>query len=165
MILGISGWSGSGKTFLIKSLIPILNKNGIKVSTIKHAHAGFNIDHPGKDTYLHRESGANEVLISSEKRFALIHEYSSKEFSLHHLIEKMEPTDLILIEGWKKENIKKIEVYRQSLGKPLLANKDRNVIAIASDVKSIENTDITILPLNKPEKIAQYILKLLLSSK
>ena len=161
MILGISGWSGSGKTFLIKSLIPILNKNGIKVSTIKHAHAGFNIDHPGKDTYLHRESGANEVLISSEKRFALIHEYSSKEFSLHQLIEKMEPTDLILIEGWKKENIKKIEVYRQSLGKPLLANKDRNVIAIASDVKSIENTDITVLPLNKPEKIAQYILKLL----
>ena len=77
----------------------------------------------------------------------------------------MEPTDLILIEGWKKENIKKIEVYRQSLGKPLLANKDRNVIAIASDVKSIENTDITILPLNKPEKIAQYILKLLSSSK
>ena len=91
-----------------------------------------------------------------------MHEYNnSAELELKKLLEKMSPTDLILVEGWKKENIKKIEVYRESLNKPLLATKDKNVIAIATDVKKIKNIDILILPLNKPEKIADYILKLL----
>ena len=162
MILGIAGWSGSGKTSLIKILIPILNKKGIKVSTIKHADSSFDVDSQEKDSFIHRKAGATEVLISSQKRFALMHEYNnSAELELNKLLEKMSPTDLILVEGWKKENIKKIEVYRESLNKPLLATKDKNVIAIATDVKKIKNIDILILPLNKPEKIADYILKLL----
>ena len=157
MILGISGWSGSGKTTLIEKLIPILNKKGIKVSTMKHGHSGFDLDHPGKDTFLHRKAGAKEVLISSEKRFAIIHEYDEKELELDALINKMSPTDLILVEGWKKENIKKIEVYRPALKKPLLARNDKNIIAIASDVDFIKNINIKILSLNHPQEIAEYI--------
>ena len=157
MILGISGWSGSGKTTLIEKLIPILNKKGIKVSTMKHGHSGFDLDHPGKDTFLHRKAGAKEVLISSEKRFAIIHEYDEKELELDALIDKMSPTDLILVEGWKKENIKKIEVYRPALKKPLLARDDKNIIAIASDVDFIKNINIKILSLNHPQEIAEYI--------
>ena len=157
MILGISGWSGSGKTTLIEKLIPILNKKGIKVSTMKHGHSGFDLDHPGKDTFLHRKAGAKEVLISSEKRFAIIHEYDEKELELDALINKMSPTDLILVEGWKKENIKKIEVYRPALKKPLLARDDKNIIAIASDVNFIKNINIKILSLNHPQEIAEYI--------
>ena len=157
MILGISGWSGSGKTTLIEKLIPILNKKGIKVSTMKHGHSGFDLDHPGKDTFLHRKAGAKEVLISSEKRFAIIHEYDEKELELDALINKMSPTDLILVEGWKKENIKKIEVYRPALKKPLLAKNDKNIIAIASDVDFIKNINIKILSLNHPQEIAEYI--------
>ena len=157
MILGISGWSGSGKTTLIKKIIPILNKKGIKVSTMKHGHSGFDLDHPGKDTFLHRKAGAKEVLISSDKRFAIIHEYDEKELELDALINKMSPTDLILVEGWKKENIKKIEVYRPALKKPLLARNDKNIIAIASDVGFIKNINIKILSLNHPQEIAEYI--------
>ena len=157
MILGISGWSGSGKTTLIEKLIPILNKKGIKVSTMKHGHSGFDLDHPGKDTFLHRKAGAKEVLISSDKRFAIIHEYDEKELELDALINKMSPTDLILVEGWKKENIKKIEVYRPALKKPLLARNDKNIIAIASDVDFIKNINIKILSLNHPQEIAEYI--------
>ena len=157
MILGISGWSGSGKTTLIEKIIPILNKKGIKVSTMKHGHSGFDLDHPGKDTFLHRKAGAKEVLISSEKRFAIIHEYDEKELELDALINKMSPTDLILVEGWKKENIKKIEVYRPALKKPLLARNDKNIIAIASDVDFIKNINIKILSLNHPQEIAEYI--------
>ena len=157
MILGISGWSGSGKTTLIKKIIPILNKKGIKVSTMKHGRSGFDIDHPGKDTFLHRKAGAIEVLISSKKRFAIIHEYDEEELELDALINKMSPTDLILVEGWKKENIKKIEVYRPALKKPLLARNDKNIIAIASDVGFIKNINIKILSLNHPQEIAEYI--------
>ena len=157
MILGISGWSGSGKTTLIKKIIPILNKKGITVSTMKHGRSGFDIDQPGKDTFLHRKAGAKEVLISSEKRFAIIHEYDEKELELDALINKMSPTDLILVEGWKKENIKKIEVYRPALKKPLLARNDKNIIAIASDVDFIKNINIKILSLNHPQEIAEYI--------
>ena len=161
MILGISGWSGSGKTTLIEKLIPILNKKGIKVSTMKHGHSGFDLDHPGKDTFLHRKAGAKEVLISSDKRFAIIHEYDEKELELDALINKMSPTDLILVEGWKKENIKKIEVYRKEINKPLLTNSDKNIIAIATNDKSININNMTILDLNNYEQIAKFIYALI----
>ena len=103
MLLGLAGWSGSGKTTLISNLIPELKKMSVSVSTLKHAHEGFDIDKPGKDSYVHRESGAREVLISSNKRFALMHEYHKDEISLNSLIKKLSPVDLILVEGWKKE--------------------------------------------------------------
>ena len=161
MLLGLAGWSGSGKTTLISNLIPELKKINISVSTLKHAHEGFDIDKPGKDSYVHRESGAREVLISSNKRFALMHEYHEEEIDLNNLIKKLSPVDLILVEGWKKENIKKIEIYRKEINKPLLCDKDKNIIAVATNDKSIKIKNMTILDLNNYEQIAQFIYQLI----
>ena len=161
MILGLAGWSGSGKTTLISNLIPQLKNINISVSTLKHAHEGFDIDKPGKDSYVHRESGAREVLISSNKRFALMHEYKNEEMSLNSLIKKLIPVDLILVEGWKKENIKKIEVYRKEINKPLLYNNDKNIIAIATNDKSIKIKKMTVLDINNYEQIAKFIYQLI----
>jgi molybdopterin-guanine dinucleotide biosynthesis protein B len=161
MILGLAGWSGSGKTTLVSNLIPELKKNNVSVSTLKHAHKGFDIDTPGKDSYVHRESGAKEVLISSNKRFALMHEYINEEINLNSLIKKLSPVDLILVEGWKKENIKKIEIYRKEINKPLLYNNDINIVAIATNDKSIKIKNMTILDLNNYEEIAKFICNLI----
>ena len=161
MLLGLAGWSGSGKTTLISNLIPELKRINISVSTLKHAHEGFDIDKPGKDSYVHRESGAREVLISSNKRFALMHEYTKEEINLNNLIKKLSPVDLILVEGWKKENIKKIEIYRKEINKPLLCDKDKNIIAVATNDKSIKIKNMTILDLNNYEQIAQFIYQLI----
>jgi len=161
MILGLAGWSGSGKTTLVSNLIPELKKINISVSSLKHAHEGFDVDKPGKDSYVHRQAGAKEVLISSNKRFALMHEYKNEEISLNSLIKKLSPVDLILIEGWKKENIKKIEVYRKEINKPLLTNNDKNIIAIATNDKSININNMTILDLNNYEQIAKFIYALI----
>ena len=161
MLLGLAGWSGSGKTTLISNLIPELKKINISVSTLKHAHEGFDIDKPGKDSYVHRESGAREVLISSNKRFALMHEYHKEEINLNNLIKKLSPVDLILVEGWKKENIKKIEIYRKEINKPLLCEKDKNIIAVATNDKSIKIKNMIILDLNNYQKIAQFIYQLI----
>ena len=161
MILGLAGWSGSGKTTLVSHVIPQLKKYNISVSSLKHAHEEFDIDKPGKDSYVHRQAGAKEVLISSNKRFALIHEYKNEEISLNSLIKKLSPVDLILIEGWKKENIKKIEVYRKEINKPLLTNNDKNIIAIATNDKSININNMTILDLNNYEQIAKFIYALI----
>ena len=157
MILGLAGWSGSGKTTLLKNLLPELRKINISVSTLKHAHEGFEIDKPGKDSYIHRESGAQEVLISSNKRFALMSEYADKELSLDKLIEKLTPVDLIIVEGWKKEKIKKIEVFRSEVNKPLLAKNDKNIIAIATTAKNIKIKNTVLLDLNNYENIAKFI--------
>ena len=161
MILGLAGWSGSGKTTLVSNLIPELKKINISVSSLKHAHEGFDVDKPEKDSYVHRQAGAKEVLISSNKRFALMHEYKNEEISLNSLIKKLSPVDLILIEGWKKENIKKIEVYRKEINKPLLTNNDKNIIAIATNDKSININNMTILDLNNYEQIAKFIYALI----
>ena len=161
MILGLAGWRGSGKTTLVSNLIPELKKINISVSSLKHAHEGFDVDKPGKDSYVHRQAGAKEVLISSNKRFALMHEYKNEEISLNSLIKKLSPVDLILIEGWKKENIKKIEVYRKEINKPLLTNNDKNIIAIATNDKSININNMTILDLNNYEQIAEFIYALI----
>jgi molybdopterin-guanine dinucleotide biosynthesis protein B len=151
MILGLAGWSGSGKTTLVSNLIPELKKNNVSVSTLKHAHKGFDIDTPGKDSYVHRESGAK----------ALMHEYINEEINLNSLIKKLSPVDLILVEGWKKENIKKIEIYRKEINKPLLYNNDINIVAIATNDKSIKIKNMTILDLNNYEEIAKFICNLI----
>ena len=161
MVIGFAGWSGSGKTTLIKNIIPILKNLNISVSTIKHAHEGFEVDKPGKDSFIHRESGAKEVLISSNKRFALMHEYQNSEKSLNELLNKLEPVDIIFVEGWKKENIRKIEVYRSCINKPLLAQKDKNIIAIATDDRNLDINHTTILDLNNYNEVAIFIKKLL----
>jgi len=161
MILGLAGWKGSGKTTLIANLIPYLNKINITVSTLKHAHEGFDIDKPKKDTYKHREAGAQEVLISSNRRFALMHDYKNDEISLSKLIKKLSPVDLVLVEGWKNENILKIEIFRKNLDKPLLAKNDKNIVAIATNDISIKLNDIKILDLNNYKEIATFIKSLL----
>ena len=165
MILGLAGWSGSGKTTLIKNLLPKLKKINISVSTIKHAHEGFDIDKPGKDSFIHRESGAQEVLISSSKRFALMSNYKNKESSLTDLIAKLTPVDLVLVEGWKTENIKKIEVYRKEVKKPLLALNDKNIIAIATNDKNINIDKVISLDINNYDIIAKFIQKLIKEEK
>tara|TARA_B100001142_G_scaffold191567_1_gene190620 strand:+ start:833 stop:1336 length:504 start_codon:yes stop_codon:yes gene_type:complete len=165
MILGLAGWSGSGKTTLIKNLLPKLKKINISVSTIKHAHEGFDIDKPGKDSFIHRESGAQEVLISSSKRFALMSNYKNTESSLRELIAKLTPVDLVLVEGWKKETIKKIEVYRKEINKPLLALKDKNIIAIATNDKNINIDKVISLDINNYDSIAKFIEKLIKEEK
>ena len=165
MILGLAGWSGSGKTTLIKNLLPKLKKINISVSTIKHAHEGFDIDKPGKDSFIHRESGAQEVLISSSKRFALMSNYKNTESSLRELIAKLTPVDLVLVEGWKKETIKKIEVYRKEINKPLLALNDKNIIAIATNDKNINIDKVISLDINNYDSIAKFIEKLVKEEK
>src|SRR3954447_5455365 len=133
-VIGIAGWSGAGKTTLLTRVIPCLTARGLRVSTIKHAHHGFDVDQPGKDSHTHRMAGATEVLVSSANRFALMHELrGAPELSLGALLEKLAPVDLVLVEGFKREAHPKLEVHRASVGKPLLAPNDPNIVAIASD--------------------------------
>ena len=132
--IGLAGWSGAGKTTLIKRLIPELNRRGLRVSTIKHAHHGFDVDRPGKDSYEHRAAGANEVLVASSARIALMRELrGAPEPSLAELLRMLAPVDLILIEGFKRDPIAKIEVFREANGKPLLYPQDAQIVALVSD--------------------------------
>ncbi|GAB4179833.1 MAG: molybdopterin-guanine dinucleotide biosynthesis protein B [Thalassobaculales bacterium] len=134
-ILGIAGWSGSGKTTLLTSLIPALVARGLTVSTVKHAHHGFDVDQPGKDSYVHRAAGAHEVLVTSANRWALMHENrGAPEPGLADLLPRLAPVDLVLVEGFKRDSHPKIEVHRPALGKPLLAASDPSIIAVACDV-------------------------------
>jgi molybdopterin-guanine dinucleotide biosynthesis protein B len=134
-IIGLAGWSGAGKTTLIAKLIPSILARGLKVSTLKHAHHAFDVDRPGKDSYEHRMAGATEVLVASQKRFALMHELRDEpEPPLAELLAKLAPVDLVIIEGWKREPHPKLEVFRASVGKPLIHPDDPYVVAIASDV-------------------------------
>ena len=133
-VIGIAGWSGAGKTTLLTRVIPLLAARGWRVSTIKHAHHQFDVDQPGKDSHTHREAGATEVLVSSANRFALMHELRGEpELSLGALLEKLAPVELVLVEGFKRESHPKLEVYRASVGKPLLAPDDPHIVAIAAD--------------------------------
>ena len=134
-IIGLAGWSGAGKTTLIAKLIPGILGRGLRVPTLKHAHHAFDVDRPGKDSYEHRMAGATEVLVVSEKRFALMHELRGEaEPRLADLLAKLAPVDLVIIEGWKREPHPKLEVFRASVGKPLIHPDDPHVVAIASDV-------------------------------
>ena len=133
-IFGLAGWSGSGKTTLMTALIPELVGRGITVSTIKHAHHAFDVDQPGKDSWRHRQAGASEVMVVSERRWALMHELrGAPEPGLDELIPRMTPVDLLLVEGFKHHPHLKIEIYRPSLGKPPLHPDDPYVVAVASD--------------------------------
>ena len=116
-MLGIVGWSGSGKTTLLAAMLPLLRAWGLSVSTIKHAHHGFDMDRPGKDSYRHREAGAREVLVASSKRWALLHEVEGPEPDLPFLLTRLDPVDLVLVEGFKSHPYPKLEVYRPGLGK------------------------------------------------
>lgn len=134
-VFGIAGWSGSGKTSLLEKLIPVLVRDGIKVSTLKHAHHHAETDSPGKDSWRHREAGAHEVLLVTGSRWALMHELRGEpEPGLAEMLKRLSPCDLVLVEGFKREAIPKLEVHRQALGKPWLYPEDSLIGAVASDV-------------------------------
>ncbi len=162
-ILGLAGWSGSGKTTLLKSLLPELIKRELSVSTIKHAHHDFDIDKKGKDSYIHRTAGAYEVMIASANRWALMHEIGNeKEPNLKELIAHMTPVDLLIIEGFKFDDHKKIEIIRTGFKKSPLAVNDKNIIAIASDMPSdniiFNDLNVPILDLNNICLLANFII-------
>jgi molybdopterin-guanine dinucleotide biosynthesis protein B len=133
-VIGLAGWSGAGKTTLLTRVIPHLLGQGLRVSVIKHAHHNFDVDVPGKDSWVHRQSGAAEVLVSSGKRWALMHELrGASEPRLPELLAKLSRVDLVVVEGFKSESHRKIEVYRAANGKPLLFPDDPAISGIATD--------------------------------
>jgi molybdopterin-guanine dinucleotide biosynthesis protein B len=134
-VIGLAGWSGAGKTTLLARLIPYFVARGLRVSAIKHAHHNFDVDVPGKDSWVLRQAGAAEVLVSSGRRFALMHELrGASEPRLPQLLERMAPVDLVIIEGYKTEPHRKIEVHRSANGKEFLFPADPGIVGIASDV-------------------------------
>jgi molybdopterin-guanine dinucleotide biosynthesis adapter protein len=134
-VIGLAGWSGAGKTTLLQRVIPHLLKEGLRVSVIKHAHHEFDVDVPGKDSWVHRQSGATEVLVSSTRRWALMHELrGAAEPRLPELLAKMSRVDLVLVEGFKREPHRKIEVHRAANQKPLLFPDDPGIVGIATDI-------------------------------
>lgn len=133
-VIGLAGWSGAGKTTLLTKLIPELTRRGVSVSTLKHAHHAFDVDKPGKDSFLHREAGAREVLVSSGRRWALMHELREEsEPDLPELLARLSPVDLVIVEGYKRSAVPKIEVYRDANGKPPLHPGEPAIVAVASD--------------------------------
>ena len=157
-IFGIIGWSGSGKTTLIENLLPELGARGLAVSTVKHSSHDFEIDKPGKDSFRHRQAGAREVLVSSAKRWALVHEIrKEREAKLDDLIARMTPVDLILIEGFKAHAHPKIEVYRKAVNPELSAPNDADIVAIASDAP-VAQTKLPVFSLDDAGAIAEFII-------
>lgn len=156
-VLGFVGWSGSGKTTLLVAVLPLLRAAGLTVSTVKHTHHGFDMDRPGKDTFRHREAGAHEVLIAAGTRWVLLHEVDGPEPALPDLLDRMDPVDLVLVEGYKTHPFPKLEVHRPSLGKPPLWPDDPNVLAVASD-EAVAAAGRAVLALNDPAAVARWIL-------
>ncbi|UCV13649.1 molybdopterin-guanine dinucleotide biosynthesis protein B [Quatrionicoccus australiensis] len=159
-VFGIAGWSGSGKTTLLEKLIPALTARGLKLAVIKHAHHGFDIDRPGKDSYRHREAGAVEVLLSCNDRWALMHERRGEaEPTLAELLGHLSPCDLVLIEGFKQEPVPKLEVHRPAHGKPPLFAERSDIVGVATDGEVA--TDLPVLPLNDIAAIADFVMNTL----
>lgn len=158
-IIGLAGWSGSGKTTLITKVLPRLIARGQRVSTLKHAHHGFDLDQPGKDSFMHRAAGATEVVISSAKRFAVLHELRDEaEWDLPDLLTKLAPVDLVLVEGFKRDAFPKIEIHRAANGKPLIHPDDPHIVAIASDL-ALPQARVPVIDLDDIERIADALLK------
>jgi molybdopterin-guanine dinucleotide biosynthesis adapter protein len=160
-VAGFAGFSGSGKTTLVESLIPALKLRGLRVSIVKHAHHSFDIDHPGKDTYRHREAGAFEVVVASPHRLALMREFEqATRLTVHHLIAELyEGVDWVLVEGFKDSDLLKIEVWRGATGQPVLYPDDDFIVAIATDTPAQLPTATLrpVLDLNDPDSIAQWL--------
>ena len=156
-IIGLAGWSGAGKTTLMTKVIPVLIQRGLKVATVKHAHHEFDIDRPGKDSWLHREAGAGEVAIVSSRRWALIHELRDEpEPPLAEILAKLSPVDLVIVEGFKHRAHPKLEVYRAAAGKPLLYPDDDCIVAIATDAP-LPQAPLPVLMLDDVESIANVL--------
>lgn len=161
-ILGVTGFSGSGKTTLITSLLPVISSRGYSVSTVKHAHHGFDIDRPGKDSYRHREAGAREVLIATDSRWALMHEtLDDGPPTLEQLLSKLQPVDLVLVEGYKYEDCPMIEVWNPSSGTQPLFPLHRKVVALVCDEEidpaKLGRTDLAVFTRDEIGLIATFI--------
>lgn len=156
-VIGLAGWSGSGKTTLITKVVPVLIRRGFKIATIKHAHHAFDIDRPGKDSWLHREAGASEVIVSSGRRWALVHELRSEsEPPLAELLAKLSPVDFVIVEGFKHYTYPKLEIYRSTVGKPLIYPEDDCIVAIAADAP-LPHAQLPVLMLDDIEGIADML--------
>ena len=157
-VFGLVGWSGSGKTTLMTRLIPELARRGIRISTVKHAHHSFDVDQPGKDSFLHRTAGAVEVMVASANRWALMREHrGAPEPTLEDLVRSMSPVDLLMIEGFKRHRHPRLEVHRPSVGKPLICREDATVLAVASD-EPIAELPVPRLELDDVSGIADFVL-------
>lgn len=160
-VVGFAGYSGSGKTTLVEKLIPVLKLRGLQVSVVKHAHHKFDIDHPGKDTFRHREAGAFEVVVASQNRLALMREFEQPaELTVHQLIAELyEGVDWVLVEGFKHSDLMKIEVWRASSGKPTRYLDDHFVVAIATDSPGQLPTATLrpVLDLNDADAVADFL--------
>ena len=156
-IYGVVGWKNAGKTGLMERLVTEITGRGISVSTVKHAHHSFDVDHPGKDSHRHRIAGATEVLLSSRNRVALMHELrDAPEPSLADLLARLSPVDLILVEGYKRDTHPKVEAHRAVTGNPLIAPDDPTVRAVASDTAL--DLDRPVFDLDDTVAIADFIL-------
>ena len=157
-VFGFAGWSGSGKTTLIKQLIPRFVRHGLRVSLIKHAHHTFDVDQPGKDSYRHRHAGAAEVLVTSSRRWVLMHELrGAHEPPFEEQVKHLSPCDLLIVEGFKHAPIPKLEVWRAVTGEGLLHPQDPHIVAVASDAKV--ETRLPLLDLNDHAAIEGFIVK------
>ncbi|MDR6263686.1 molybdopterin-guanine dinucleotide biosynthesis protein MobB [Roseobacter sp. N2S] len=157
-VFGITGWKNTGKTGLMERLVTDFTGRGLTVSTVKHAHHTFDVDHEGRDSYRHRAAGAQEVLLCSGNRWALMHELRDEsEPPLTELLAKLTPVDLVLIEGFKTESHAKLECHRAETGKPLLARDDASIMAVASDVAL--DLDRPVLGLDDTKAVAAFILE------
>lgn len=155
-VFGFAGWSGSGKTTLIEKLIPRFTRRGLRVSLIKHAHHAFDVDQPGKDSYRHRHAGASEVLVTSSRRWVLMHELRGEpEPNFEAQVGQLAPCDLVLVEGFKHAPIPKLEVWRAATGEGLLHPNDPHIVALATDAEV--DTGLPRLDLNDVEGIAGFI--------
>ena len=158
-VFGLAGWSGSGKTSLLIRLLPELTGRGLLVSTVKNAHHNFDVDQPGKDSHAHREAGAHEVMVSSQHRWALMHENrGGAEPDLAALVSHMTAVDLVLVEGFKSYPHPKLEVHRAALGKPILCGGDDHIVAVASD-GPLSGVKIPVLDLDDTVAIADFIVQ------
>ena len=156
-VFGLAGWSGSGKKTLMVKLVPEMISRGLTVSTMKHTHHSFDIDKPGKDSFEHRAAGATEVMVTSAKRWALMHELRGvPEPTMDEQMARMTPVDILLVEGFKSYKHAKMEVFRPSVGKPMLCRDDPTIVAIASD-EPLHGLDVPVLDLNDVGKIADFI--------
>lgn len=160
-VIGFAGFSGSGKTTLVEQLIGLLKVAGQRVSVVKHAHHAFDIDHEGKDSWRHRQAGAHEIVIASDRRLAKIREYAIQhEPVVHDLIAELEPCDWVLVEGFKRAALPKIEIWRAAVDKPVQYPKDPHIVAICTDSadRLPEPTALPLLDLNDPAAVVAYLL-------
>lgn len=159
-VVGFAAWSGTGKTTLLKGMIPLFRSREIRVGLVKQSHHSFDIDKPGKDSYELRKAGAHQMLVASARREVLIIEKEAgKDPDLNRLLARLDQDalDLILVEGFKHETFPKVELFRAQLGKPPLYPEDRTVIAVVTDGELPAATDLPVLDINDPGQIVDFI--------